>query len=226
MTATPAINGRRQTDDASRVFLVRHGEVQNPDHIVYADLPGFPLSPTGRLQAEQTAGRLPPDATVVTSPLERAVETAGIIASAGPGRLVVDARLTEWRLASRWAGRPWDALDAAFPGELSDYLAHPRDLPFSPESLDELSLRITGSIRRHRLAISGPLVVVSHQDPIQAARLLLTGRPLETLNTDKPQHAGIVELIARGEPPWVETAMWAPLQPDVPPPTVFPPPGG
>ena len=33
------------------VHLVRHGEAFNPNHVVYADLPGFNLSPTGGLQA-------------------------------------------------------------------------------------------------------------------------------------------------------------------------------
>lgn len=202
------------------MFLVRHGEVHNPNHLVYADLPGFALSPTGRRQAEYAARRLPPNATVVTSPLERAVETAGIIASGSAGRVVTDIELSEWQLASRWAGTPWDALDAAFPGELTDYLTHPRDLPFSPESLDELAQRVTAAIRSHRATTEGPLVVVSHQDPIQAARLLLTGRPLEALNADKPQHAGVVELVPRDESPWTECAMWAPSQREVPPPEV------
>jgi broad specificity phosphatase PhoE len=213
------------TDGACTVFLVRHGEVRNPDHLVYADLPGFPLSSTGRRQAEYTAQRLPPNAAVVTSPLDRALETATIIASAGGGRIVADADLTEWRLASRWAGRPWDKLDAAFPGELSDYLAHPRDLPFAPESLDELARRVAGAVRRHRSAIDGPLVFVSHQDPIQSARLLLTGRPLETLNDDKPQHAGVAELLPRDASSWTECAMWAPAQAEVQPSVVYPPPG-
>lgn len=203
------------TDGACTVFLVRHGEVQNPDHLVYADLPGFPLSPTGRRQAEYTARRLPPNATVVTSPLDRAVETATIIASVGAGRIVADADLSEWGLASRWAGRPWDTLDAAFPGELSAYLAHPRDLPFSPESLDGLAQRITSVVSRHAATADGPLVIVSHQDPIQSARLLLTGRSLDTLNVDKPRHAGVVELRFDRSLPWVECAMWAPPQPAV-----------
>lgn len=210
------------TAGACTVFLVRHGEVRNPDRLVYADLPGFSLSPAGRRQAEYTARRLPPDITVVTSPLERAFETAAIVASVGAGRIVVDAELTEWRLASRWAGHPWDTLDETFPGELGAYLEHPRDLPFAPESLDDLAGRVAAAVRRHRAAIGGPLVFVSHQDPIQAARLRLIGRPLEALNIDKPLHAGVVELLPRDATPWTELAVWAPAQTEVAPPKASP----
>jgi broad specificity phosphatase PhoE len=197
------------------VYLVRHGEVRNPGHIVYADLPGFPLSPTGRRQAEYSAQRLPDNATVVTSPLDRAVETATIIAQRRNGSLAVDASLTEWGLGMRWAGHPWESLDELFPGELAAYLDHPEHLPFSPESLADLARRVQNTMRRHRLATTGPLIFVSHQDPIQAARLSLTGRPLADLNRDKPIHAGVIELESRPTRPWVECAMWAPDQNEI-----------
>ena len=66
----------------ARLLLVRHGEVLNPDHVVYADLPGFGLSNRGRAQAEETAEHLATSgaAVVVSSPLLRAVQTAGPIA--------------------------------------------------------------------------------------------------------------------------------------------------
>ena len=192
------------------VFLVRHGEVQNPRHVVYADLPRFVLSPNGRRQARLTADRLPSGATIVTSPLDRAVETAEIIARDGDDTIIVDEALTEWGLSRRWAGHVWDDLDTDFPGELAAYLAHPVYLPFSPESLADVAERVSDTIVRHRSQTSGPLIFVSHQDPIQAARLLLTGRPLADLHADKPQHAGVVELDPQQSSPWVECAMWVP----------------
>ncbi len=200
------------------VYLVRHGEVRNPEHVVYADLPGFPLSQNGRRQAEDTAIRLPMNATVVSSPLDRAVETAEIISAACNGPVIVDEALTEWGLSRRWAGHVWDDLDADFPGELNAYLTHPVYLPFSPESLAELGARVGDAVVGHRLQTSGPLILVSHQDPIQAARLRLTGRPLADLNSSKPQHAGVVELDPGTALPWAERTMWEPDQhPGLPP---------
>ena len=40
------------------IHLIRHGEVHNPDHVVYADLDGFGLSELGRQQARAAAARL------------------------------------------------------------------------------------------------------------------------------------------------------------------------
>jgi broad specificity phosphatase PhoE len=170
----------------SSVFLVRHGEVLNPGHVVYADLPGFPLSPTGRRQVEDSAERLPHRATIVTSPVLRAVETATIIAERRNGHVVQDESLTEWGLGMRWAGHTWESLDDVFPGELTAYLDHPEHLPFVPESLAALAARMEAAVRRHHSASNAPLVVVSHQDPIQAARLSLTGHPLADLHQGVP----------------------------------------
>ena len=193
-------------------YLVRHGEVHNPDGIVYADLDGFALSELGRTQAALAARRLPQGSTVVASPLGRALETAEIIAAKTGSVVTIDDDLTEWRLGRRWAGRVWDSLDEEFPGELSAYLEHPTELPFSPESLDEVAARTAGAVRRHRKATDGPLVAVFHQDPIQAARLALTGAPLSDLQLDKPGHAAVITLETRPSGPWIERELWAPDQ--------------
>jgi broad specificity phosphatase PhoE len=193
------------------VYLVRHGEVHNPDHVVYADLPGFGLGTRGRAQAEAAADHLAglTVAALVTSPLRRAVETTNPIASALGVAAQTDERLTEWRLGQRWAGVVWEDLHSTFPGELEAYLDHPHDLPFAPESIDQVAARVVDLIeclgRRHP---GEAAVIVSHQDPIQAARLRLTGRPLTELQTDKPQHVSVITLEAGS--PWCETDVWVP----------------
>ena len=62
--------------DTTVVHLLRHGEVSNPDGILYGQLPGFHLSEEGRLMAKAAAGFLAGRdvAVLVTSPLERAQE--------------------------------------------------------------------------------------------------------------------------------------------------------
>lgn len=203
-----------------RLHLVRHGEVANPRHICYGDLPGFRLSPTGRLQAESAAAHLAADGAdlLITSPLERAVETAGIIGRRLGRRPVADVRLTEWRLGVRWNGVVWEDLPRAFPGELEAYLEHPADLPFAPETLEAAARRIAAVVDELGEAHPGATaVLVSHQDPLQAARLLLTGGDLAALHRGKPGHAGIVTLVPG--PPWREVAAWQPDLATVP----FPP---
>jgi len=189
---------------ASVLHLVRHGEVENPNQIVYADLEGFGLSRRGRLQAGWAGTYLAnrPVRAVYTSPLDRALETALSIASPHGLRPIILEELTEWALLSRWAGRPWADLNAYYPGELDNYLRNPLQMDFAPESLDDLALRMAKVV--NRLADLHPdleLVVVSHQDPIQAAHLYLLGYYLGELHTDKPDHCEVISL-AKQEAVW------------------------
>lgn len=205
------------------LHLVRHCEVHNPDHVVYADLPGFSLSTVGRRQAATTARHVAARGAdlVVSSPLDRAVETARPIADALGVPLATDERLVEWRLGTRWAGVVWERLAHLFPGELEAYLDHPADLPFSPESIADVADRIGRLVEELGAAHPGATaVVVSHQDPVQAARLVLTGRPLHELAIDKPSHGTVVTLAAGN--PWIEVARWDP--PSGPPPPLHPSP--
>ena len=66
------------TPESTVVHLMRHGEVHNPDGILYGRLPGFRLSELGRAMATEVAQHLAAHdiVHVVSSPLERALETA------------------------------------------------------------------------------------------------------------------------------------------------------
>ncbi len=192
--------------------LVRHGEVDNPDDLVYADLGGFSLSRHGRDQAAWAARQLAgsPIRTVYSSPLERARQTGRIIAAPHGLEPTVLPEVSEWALLSRWAGTPWKDLDLSFPGELHQYLDDPQNLPFSSESLGQLARRMTGAINRLGNRHPGEeIVVVSHQDPIQAALLYVTGQDLAGLHHRKPQHCELITLhrssqgltVSRSAPP-------------------------
>lgn len=195
---------------ARHVHLVRHGEAHNPDEVVYDSLPGFPLSDVGAAQARSVSRYLgsQPIVAVWSSPLQRALETAAAIANRCGLAVQVDDELIEWSLLSRWAGTPWAELPRAFPGELEAYLERPRELELG-ETLDQLADRMVNSIRRiNERSAAGDVVVVGHQDPIQAARFALTGRDLAGLHTDKPTHASATTLTPG--PTWRELSMWEP----------------
>lgn len=198
---------------AIHVHLVRHGEVHNPDHLVYADLPGFGLSDLGRVQARETARYLgsSPIVAVWSSPLQRALETATPIAARAGVSITVDDRLTEWALLREWAGLGWDELGDIRPGEVEAYLEHPLESGIGSESLSELARRMSEAVRdintRHR---DGDVVIVSHQDPVQAGRLALTGRDLSTLHTNKPTHGSVTTLTPAAS--WREDSSWEPAQ--------------
>jgi len=190
---------------SSVVHLIRHGETENPAHLVYASLPGFGLTPGGFAQAGMAARHLAnrPVAAVWSSPLQRALETAGEIARSFGLPVIADEELREWSLLDRWAGHRWEELSDHFPGEVETYLSTPTALPFSPESLIDLARRMAGALARFsEREPAGDIVVVSHQDPIQAARLFVTGRDLAGLHVDKPGHGSVISL--RPGKPWEE----------------------
>ncbi len=161
------------------VHLLRHGEVHNPDGVLYGRLPGFRLSDTGREQAETVAAHLADhDVTqVISSPLQRAQETAAPLA-VGHGRVVItDDRLIE--AANRFQGQRVAVGDGA--------LRSPRHWPklynpFRPswgEAYLEIAHRMLAAVHRARALASGhEAVCVSHQLPIWTLRRYLEGRRL------------------------------------------------
>jgi broad specificity phosphatase PhoE len=158
-----------------RVHLVRHGEVENPDHIRYGRLPGFHLSARGREQAARAAEYLarqhPPIALVVSSPLERARETADVIARRlGLATIRCDDRLTE--AASRLDGLPRAFGLHRSLGRHATRLW--RGAFESPKAIANRMCDALASLAADAEREGQPaLVVVSHQLPIQYARHLL-----------------------------------------------------
>ena len=78
------------------VHMVRHGEVFNPDKILYGRLPGFGLSALGQQMAEELAdGWQTPPEILVSSPLQRAQETVGPLAKKFQLQVRIDERVLE-----------------------------------------------------------------------------------------------------------------------------------
>lgn len=196
---------------AALVHLVRHAEVDNPEHLVYGSMSGFGLSPHGLDQARRVGRYLGPRPVVAiwSSPLERSLRTAEEIAARSGVPVRIDPDLTEWSLADRWKGHAWGSIPEVFPGELEAYLDHPDTLPFAEESLGELAERVAAVARRLDVGHPhGDVVIVSHQDAVQAARLRLVGSHLSGLHHNKPGNGAVVTL--RPGPAWKEETVWEP----------------
>ncbi|CAB4639358.1 unannotated protein [freshwater metagenome] len=69
---------------ATRIHLVRHGEVNNPGGVIYGRLPNFPLTELGHQMATQAATELTSSGAKITrliaSPLQRTLQSAKPIA--------------------------------------------------------------------------------------------------------------------------------------------------
>ena len=92
---------------------MRHGEVHNPAHTLYGRMPGYFLSETGIAQAHAAGAWLAdkPLTSIYTSPMERAQQTAGIVASYRQDLSpVIDERIIE--VSTPYEGQPIDDLAA------------------------------------------------------------------------------------------------------------------
>lgn len=169
----------RPPADRTIVHLVRHGEVANPRGILYGRIPGFHLSEDGQLMAKAAADFLAGrDVTVLmSSPLERAKETAEPIAAEFGLTPVIDDRLVE----------PWNhfqGMTFAFgDGSLRQprhwrYLVNPLR-PSWGEPYREVVARMLGVVGdAARVACGHEAVCVSHQLPIWVTRRAAEGRRL------------------------------------------------
>jgi broad specificity phosphatase PhoE len=197
----------------TRVHLIRHGEVANPNHVVYADLEGFNLSPLGVRQVHSTASHLAqrPIEGVFTSPLARARQTATAIARRHHIEPKVAADLIETRQYPGWTGHRWDDLDTHFPGQVERYLEDASGLDDVTETLEAVADRVTRVVIDAAHGGLGEFAIVGHQDPLQAGRLRLTGRNLSELLVDPPSHASVVTIVSDDLVHWREVSVWRPF---------------
>ena len=102
-----------------------------------------------------------------------------------------------------------------FPGQVQRYLDDASTLTDVEESLASVVARVVGVIEAGRAAGFGEIVVVSHQDPTQAARLAMTGGSLSDLRANPPPHCAVITLSRSPAGAWSESGMWAPGPRDI-----------
>jgi len=161
------------------VHLMRHGEVHNPEGVLYGRLPGYRLSELGRTMAQRVAEHLS-SADIVhvgASPLERAQETAQPIAAAHDLPVAVDGRLIE--ADNVFEGLTFGVGDGAL--TRPKHWRHLRN-PFRPswgEPYRAQALRVLAAMAVARnLARGHEAVLVSHQLPIWVTRCQVERRRL------------------------------------------------
>jgi broad specificity phosphatase PhoE len=169
------MGGERRVLDVGEttvVHLLRHGEVHNPEGVLYGRLPGFTLSERGQAMAVRAAEALTShDIAVVTaSPLERAQQTAAPIAAVHGLGIGVDERLIE--ADNVFEGQRVGVGDGVLRTPSAwRHLWNPMR-PSWGEPYTELADRMSQAIVSAReLAPGREIVLVSHQLPIWVARL-------------------------------------------------------
>jgi broad specificity phosphatase PhoE len=153
---------------ANRIHLVRHGEVFNPNQVIYGRLDGFHLSDLGKLMAERAAellvGSHAQVARVVASPLLRTQQSAAPIASLAALNVETDARLIE--PYNIFEGRKLSAKTASVRPHWWWHFRNPAK-PSWGEPFVDIEKRMMSAVKELAASTpSGDLVLVSHQLPI------------------------------------------------------------
>ncbi len=160
--------------------LVRHAAHDRVGSVLCGRMPGVHLGEVGREQARRLARRFANEnvASVQTSPLERARETAEPIAAATGAAVEVNEGLLEIGFGE-WTGRTFEALSgdarwAAWNG------ARAVNRPPGGEAMLEVQVRVIAVLEALRSAYPDrTLVLVSHADVIKAALLYHLGLPID-----------------------------------------------
>jgi broad specificity phosphatase PhoE len=186
---------------STRLYLVRHCDVDNAQGVLYGHLPAFGLSAKGLQQADALARYFAGTniAQIYTSPLQRASQTAEIIAARldgvpmTPTDDLVEARFGRYLQGVRPRDVPWRRplwlIHMAWPGLL------PND-----ESVSAMDARVRRPLMhllRDHPGTGG--ICVSHGDPIQAFWVKADGRPAYALHRLQCAKGGMLVLDYRGD---------------------------
>ncbi len=168
-----------------QLHLVRHGEVFNPERVLYGRLPGYSLSERGEQMAAAAADFLAergrPIAAIHSSPLERTQQSAAPLATLTGHTVQLDERLIEG--ANDFEGGRMRGPE----GQLRD----PKNWwklrnPWQPswgEPYESIVRRMkaamdSAQVEADRAGFDGDLVLVSHQLPIWMAHRASRREPL------------------------------------------------
>jgi probable phosphoglycerate mutase len=180
--------------------------VENPNRVLYGHLDGFQLSALGRAQSAALGRALKPENVrhIVHSPLARAVETARIINEnlETPAALESDPDLREAEFSRYLQGVPYWQVPLRRPL----WFVHKarRGIVAGDETIEAMGSRVLRVARRAAREHPGETIaLVSHADPLNAAWILLDGRPqneheMHRRNVGK---AGMLKLEMDGETP-------------------------
>lgn len=177
-------------------FLVRHATHERVGSVLCGRMPEVSLGPVGKVQAARLADRLAREniACILSSPLERARETAEPIASRLGQPVEVCEAITEIDFGA-WTGRSFQSLDADEHWR-SWNNSRSTSRPPEGEAMLGAQVRIVTAMEDLRMRYPGhPVVLVSHCDVIKAALLYHLGLPIDSYHRFEIDPASISTLV-------------------------------
>lgn len=191
----------------TRILLIRHGSTDLLGRVLYGRMPGVHLNEQGRKQARGVGKGLKEryviDA-VVSSPLERATETAQLIADPYGLDVATDEGLNELD-CGMWIGKPFPELKESESWSQYNQL---RSLVRAPggESLLEVQARAWKSLESIQSRCPETTVAaITHGDVVRSLLLLLLGMPLDHISRLEIEPASVSEIILGASYPLVRS---------------------
>lgn len=182
------------------IYLVRHGEVENPGKIIYGRLPGYKLSKRGKLQVNKLSEFFKDigiDA-LFSSPLLRSRQTARSILTHHPDLKINYSRSFLETNNKIWEGINWMRLD----NNLANLFKNTPTKINVPglESTKSIEKRVSKKIDWIIKKYEGKnVIIVSHADPIRVATLHYQKKPLDQLHESICANASITTLVFDGK---------------------------
>jgi broad specificity phosphatase PhoE len=165
------------------LYFARHGETDDNARLIFQGQGGKGLNARGRAQARRLAERMRKAriTTIVSSDLQRAEETAGIVGLACEVVHSVDEGLREVDVGT-WTGKSHPQIAELYPEEWATWSAGLDVRRGGGETYSELAARIEQAVARIvAMDARDPILVVSHGGSIKSYVAKLLGVSAEGL---------------------------------------------
>lgn len=183
-----------------RILLIRHGTTDLLGRVLYGRMPAVYLNAEGLRQAERLAEALSARykiAGVLSSPLERARQTAQPIADCNDLDIDIDDRITEVDVGL-WMGKSFEELN-----QLAEWKTYNRNRstnrPPGGESMMQVQVRAWQAIEKLTQCDSASgetaIAVITHGDVIRCLLLLLLGMSIDHIHRLEIAPASVSEVL-------------------------------
>ena len=162
--------------------LIRHATYDLLGQVLAGRSRGHSLNDTGRAEAERLAETLAgrPIVALVSSPLERALETAELIAKRLQLHVTIEHNLDEIDFGA-WTGRRFDELHAAREWQAFNRFRSAAHIPDGETMLQAQARAVDAILRLHARWPGSEVVVVSHGDIVKAVVAYFLGTPIDLM---------------------------------------------
>jgi len=182
----------------TRILLIRHGSTDLLGRVLYGRMPGVFLNAEGRRQTGELASTLKARYSldkIVSSPLERAIETAELIANATGTAITIDDGITEVD-SGLWTGKTFEHLNA-----LDHWQRYNRrrslTCPPGGETMMDVQSRSWRAIQKMihlEDTSSETCALVTHGDVIRCLLLLFLGMSIDHIHRLEIAPASVTEV--------------------------------